>query len=338
VEYGVVLAAALAEEWGLPGAGLAAARTFRDKASLRARVATTGIAQPAWALVAGPEEVERFRARHGVDCVLKPANRQASVGVQILGADHDARSAWPHTALAGEPRLRARDRGVARVLVEERLRGPEVSVETLVQDGATRLVNVTGKTVQRSRFPVELGHTVPADLPAGTIHELIASTRDLVTVTGFRCGILHAEWILVDGRPHLVECAARLPGDGIVTLIDLAYGGSLVRGLLDVLAGETPAPARTAIGGSAIRFLVAEPGTVTSIDGEDAARSLSGVHEVHIGVSPGGTVGTTTNSWDRAGHVIATGADGPAAARLAERAAALIRIRTEAPARAGGGG
>src|SRR6185312_6160615 len=46
VEYGVVAAAALADAWGLPGAGLAAARILRDKSELRRAGERGGLAQP----------------------------------------------------------------------------------------------------------------------------------------------------------------------------------------------------------------------------------------------------------------------------------------------------
>jgi biotin carboxylase len=328
VEYGVVGAAALAEAWGLPGAGLAAARVFRDKALLRTLAGGAGIAQPRWAVVAGPEEVEAFRTRHGAACVIKPANRQASLGVQLLGPGDDAHALWAHTVEASEPKLRADYDGAARFLVEQRVYGSEVSVEVIVRQGVTRLRNITAKTVQGSRFPVELAHTVPAALPPATVEALYEAQERLVTASGFRDGVLHAEWILGDdvrdGGPYLVECAGRLPGDGIPALIDLAYGGSFIGDLLGVLEGGDGPAARDATAGAAVRFLSAPAGVVEAVLGEDEARRAVGVHTVHVSAVPGARVGEATSSWERAGHVVATGADGAAAALNADAAAGRI--------------
>jgi len=328
VEYGVVSAAALAEAWGVPGAGLAAARVFRDKALLRTVAGKAGLAQPEWAGVQGPDEVERFRAEHGAACVIKPANRQASLGVQLLDPEDDAHALWAHTAGASETRQRASYEGADRYLVEQRIYGPEVSVEALVHQGAVGFRNITAKTVQGSRYPVELAHTVPADLPAATEAALYEAVQVLASAAGFENGVLHAEWLLADGGPYLVECAARLPGDGIPGLIDLAYGGNFVADLLGILEGRGPVVARDAVAGAAVRFLSAPPGVVEAVDGEEEARQAKGVHQVHLNVAPGATVRPTTSSWERAGQLIATGADGTEAARNAEAAAGLLTFRS----------
>ncbi len=162
VEYGVVAAAALAAAWGLPGAGTEAARLLRDKLALRRAAARRDVPQPAFTEATEPADVDALRARHGGRCVLKPANRQASLGVVLMDPGDDTAEAWRHTVAADEPRLRVHYADTARYLVEERLDGPEVSVEALVHEGVVGFLNVTAKQVLPGPYPVELGHTVPA--------------------------------------------------------------------------------------------------------------------------------------------------------------------------------
>ncbi|WP_329455138.1 ATP-grasp domain-containing protein [Streptomyces sp. NBC_01497] len=330
VEYGVVVAAALAEAWGLPGAGLKAARVLRDKALLRATAAGSGIAQPEWAGVEGPDDVARFRAVHGGECVLKPAGRQASLGVRLLGPDDDIAAAWAHTTGADEPALHATYPGTAHYLAEQRLHGPEVSVEALVHEGAVGFTNITAKSVLDSSHPVETGHTLPAELPESVAVALREAVARLAEATGFGSGILHSEWILVDGRPHLVECAGRLPGGAITVLVDLAYDTDILHDLLRVLRGTGPVAPIPARRGAAVRFLTAAPGTVTAVRGADDARAVPGVEEVHLSVAAGDTVRATTSSWERAGFVVATAPASPEAARTAEHALSLITVGTDA--------
>ncbi|KIE28841.1 biotin carboxylase [Streptomyces sp. MUSC 125] len=330
VEYGVVVAATLAEEWGLPGAGSKAARILRDKGLLRQALADSAVAQPAWAVAESPEDVAAFRAAHGGEAVLKPANRQASLGVQLLGPADDVAAAWEHTTGADEPTLRARYAGSARYLVEQRLHGPEVSVEAVVHDGVLGFTNITAKSVLDSPYPVETGHVVPAPLPEDTADALRGALARLAQTIGFRSGVLHSEWILTDGgrTPCLVECAGRLPGGGITVLIDLSYDTDILAHLLYVLEGRgsvEPLPAGSA---AAVRFLTAAPGRVEEVRGTDLARTADGVQEVHLTAATGTVLGATTSSWERAGFVIATGQDAPDAARRAEHAVSLIDIRT----------
>ncbi|MFD8599625.1 ATP-grasp domain-containing protein [Kitasatospora sp. NPDC059646] len=328
VEYGVVAAAALADAWGLPGAGPAAARVLRDKGALRTAVAGSGIAQPEWAVVESAEQVAAFRAAHGGNCVLKPANRQASLGVRLLGPADDVDAAWAHTTAADEPALRAQYADTARFLVEQRLTGPEVSVEAVVHEGEVGFTNITAKLVQDTGHPVETGHTVPADLPSATADALREAIAVLARAVGFRSGVLHSEWILVDGVPHLVECAGRLPGGGITILIDLTYDTDILANLLRVLTGDGPVGPLPARRGAAVRFLIARPGVVESVTGTERAQAAPGVAELHLSVEPGATVRTTVSSWERAGLVVTTGADAAEAGRRAEHALSLIDIRT----------
>jgi biotin carboxylase len=336
VEYGVVAAAALAEAWRLPGAGLGAALTLRDKGRLRQAADVAGIAQPEWRLAGDVRDVAGFRAKHGGRCVLKPADCQASVGVQVIGPDADLDSALAETVTAGDPTRRPRRAPPARLLVEQLLEGPEVSAEAFIDRGEIVRMNVTAKLVLPGPYPVELGHTVPAAISEAAARRLDASMTDLVAATGFRDGVLHAEWFLAEGEfPHLVECAGRLAGDHIMTLIDLVYGGSSIADLLAILAGhgDSVTRERRPRRGASIRYLVAAPGTVRAITGVAQARSMTGVFLVDMATEVGASVMRVTSSWDRLGLVMATGPDGDQSARRAEAAAAAISIDTTAPGR-----
>jgi hypothetical protein len=70
-EYGAVAAAALAQAWLVPGAGLRAARILRHKAELHRVAAASGIPRPRWSLVDGPSAIAKFRAV-SPECVLVP--------------------------------------------------------------------------------------------------------------------------------------------------------------------------------------------------------------------------------------------------------------------------
>lgn len=331
VEYGVVAAAGLAERLGLPGASLGAARVLRDKARLREAAARAGLSQPRWFEVGSASEADRARRELGGTCVLKPANRQGSLGVQLLSPRDDMGRAWRHAVSADEPRLRTRRKLPSSFLVEERMTGPEVSVECLVANSLVMFRNVTAKSVFPGPFPVESGHVVPAPITAEAAGQLDKCMDLLIAATGFATGILHAEWILgKDGVPGLVECAGRIPGDGIPALIDLVYGGSLVAGLLAVLGGtELPEP-REPRRAAAIRFLATPAGTVRAVDGAEAARRLPGVTEVSVSARPGQERIPLTSSTARAGHVLAVADDPETAASRAAAAAAAVRISMDA--------
>lgn len=337
LEYGVVAAAVLAEEIGVRGAGQDAARRLTDKLQLRAAAAEAGIHGPEW------RELRRFGDLAGFcgdrPIVLKPANRQASLGVVLLDDPARAADAWAHMIGAAEPTQVPQRALRWRYLAERRLYGNEVSVEALVDDGAIVFENVTAKGVFDGAHPVEQSHVLPATLGDADAAALATGMRRLVAALGFRHGILHAEWILTEDGPGLIECAGRAPGDLIFELVRHAYGANPYAALVAVLAGrpvELPAVAECS---AAIHFLSAPSGPVTAVDGVHAARRRRGVEGVEVAVGPGDVVPSLRSSWDRCGHVIATG---PTAGRASSRAAAAagaIQIHTSAatsspPARA----
>lgn len=290
--------------------------------------AAGGVRNPRWREVHGPEDILDFAAG---PVVVKPANRQASVGVQLLDSVDatTAAQAWERTSSASEYE-QVPDRPLDwRFLAEERLEGAEYSIEALVREGEIVFENITAKTVIAGPYPVELGHLLPAPLDEDTQAAFGAALRSLVSALGFRTGILHAEWILTESGPTLVECAGRCPGDYLIDLVDLAYDTTIRLTLIDLLVGRPVTLPATAQRASAIRFLAAGPGTVTEVSGEDTARALPGVRAVEVDVEAGQEVRPWASSWDRAGHAIATGPDADTTLRRVLDAEAAIRIATD---------
>src|SRR6266516_522263 len=159
-EYGVRAAAALADRLGLPGATATAAAVLRDKIKLREVTSAAGIGSPQWREVTGAGDVAAFATAGAV--VVKPANRQASVGVQFVDRPDEADRAWSEMVTASEPGQVPNRPIQWRYLAEERLHGREYSVEALVRAGEIIFWNVTAKTTLPGRYPVEIAHVVPA--------------------------------------------------------------------------------------------------------------------------------------------------------------------------------
>ena len=327
VEYATPFAARLAERYGLPGAGSGAARILRDKALLRRVTAEAGLANPASVTVHSPADVEAFMAAQNSPVVLKPANRQAAVGTQIILDPADIDAAWASCVQQDEGIFVPDRPMVLHMLAERYLHGPEFSVEMLVRQGEPLFVNVTGKQLYPGPRPVELTHIVPADIPDDLTALLGERTGQVLAAVGFGDGIAHCEWIVCDGVPYLVECAGRIPGDGIMEIIDHAYPMELLHSYFALMKGaELPEFPQRANGGAVVRFVPMEPGVIETVRGVEEARQVDGVFLVDITVGPGHRFEGLRSSWDRAGLVMATG-DGPAEAlRRAEKAAGLVHI------------
>lgn len=327
IEYAVPFAARLAERYGVPGAGLGAAQLLRDKNLLRQATAEGGVINPQSQPVSGPDEVRAFMRRSGRTVILKPANRQASVGTRVIERLADVEDVWAQ-CIDQDEGIVVPDRPMPlQMLVEEYVDGEEFSVEMLVRDGEPQFANVTQKLLFPGVRPVEMGHTVPADLPRHLAELLRVHTRRVLDAVGFGTGYVHCEWIISRGLPHLVECAGRMPGDFIVPLIDRAWGIDSLALFLCLMRGQplaaTPPEARA---GAAIRYFEAPSGMVVNVTGVEEARQVDGVLDVEVDVEPGDCVSEVASSWDRAGFVIAEAATPRAAMHLAAKTAARVRV------------
>ena len=332
VEYATPFAARLAERYGRPGASAGAAQIMRDKSLLRKVTRAAGIKNPESEPVDSPAAVSRFMAEHPGPVVLKPANRQASVGTKIVYDPADLEAAWEECTSDGEGYL-VPDRPIPlRMLVERYVRGREFSVEMLVREQIPLFTNVTEKVLYPGSRPIELGHTVPAELSAETANMLAEGTKNVVRAVDFRNGIVHCEWILADGEPYLVECAGRFAGDGIPMLIEEAYQIDLARQVYAVLRGEQPQPLpQRAERAAAVRFLRLEPGEVVAVEGVEAAEAVPGVLHVSVDVAPGDVVPELRNSWNRRGSVMTSGNTPGEAVKAAETAIDQIRVVVRQP-------
>ncbi|WP_306326499.1 ATP-grasp domain-containing protein [Streptomyces venezuelae] len=328
-EYGTPFAARLAERYGLPGAGLGAVQLFRDKALLRKVTRAAGVANPASVEVEGPAEVHAFMAGHPGPVILKPANRQASVGTRVLHSAAEVDAAWEECVRQDEG-VYVPDRPVPlRMLVEEYVSGSEYSVELLVDDGLPVFGNVTAKSLFPGPRPVEIGHVVPADVPDALAALLRERTERVLRAVGFGTGIVHCEWIVRDGTPYLVECAGRWAGDGIMDAIERAYRTAFVRGFWSLMLGEStvgPFPDR-AEQTVAIRFLSVDAGVVESVHGAEEAAALPGVVLCRVTVAPGDETREVRSSWDRVGVAMAVAPTAAEAGRLAEEALGLVEVK-----------
>jgi biotin carboxylase len=328
IEYAVEFAAALAALLGVPGAGAEAGAIFRNKLRQRRTAAAGGIRNPDYAVVRSEADAVAFLTRTRARCVLKPTARQASLGV-VFVTTVDEVDAAVHEARDPKETVLVPDRGIAsELLIERALDGAEYSVEMLVFRGRPCFSNVTAKRVVSGRYPVELGHVVPGPLAPGLAGSLVDGTVRLAEAAGFENGILHCEWIVDEHGPALIECAARMPGDEIGTLISAAYDFPLAQAYLSILLGVAPEVPGTARFGAAIRFLVAPPGHVERVDGVPAAQAAPGVQTVKVSVAPGDEVRPVRSSWDRAGYVLTRAADADEAERYAITTADLIQVRT----------
>ncbi|MFJ1753116.1 ATP-grasp domain-containing protein [Kitasatospora sp. NPDC088134] len=327
-------AAHLAAELGLAGLDVRTVEQVRDKTRMREAVAAAGLRGPRFTEVASVEELPKAAEHAGFPCVVKPVDQSGSLHVSVVHDLDELTEAYRRLSTdtfvdLGRPMI-------ARALVEEYLDGPEYSVEGYVLDGAVTVVAVTEKLLAPEPYFAEVGHQLPADLPAGDAAAVEEYVGEVARAVGLTVGPFHCELRLTGRGPVLVEIGARMGGDRIAELALLATGVSLPRVWLAALLGLDPREAGAfgepvaAVAG--IHFFTA-PGQTRfeRATGLDVAAALPGVREVRLDLAPGDPIHPHLDDFRcRLGQAVFT-ADSPAAATALRAAVdAAVRINPEA--------
>lgn len=319
--------AAVAQALGLPGISMESAHLAMDKLAMKDRFSRDGVPVPWYQSVDSAQQLCEVAREQGFPLVVKPVDSRGARGVLRLGPGDDLEQAYA-CARSHSP--------TGRVMVERFLSGPQISTESLVVEGEVFTPGFSDRNYELlERFAphiIENGGTLPSFLSA----EIQQAVRDLVAEAarslGIRNGVVKGDILVHEGRPFVIELAARLSGGYFCThQIPLNTGVDLVGAAIRQALGESPDG--TALipryqKGVAQRFIFPEPGVVTAVEGAQEVAAWPGIALCEMRVALGDRIGAVDSHPARAGLVIATGTDREEAAALACRAVAAIRVET----------
>ncbi|GGO10693.1 hypothetical protein GCM10010116_21460 [Microbispora rosea subsp. aerata] len=309
-DEGRILAASyVAEALGLRNGDPAVVWRLRDKAQTRAALDAAGVPQPRSIPVRTLEQALAAAEQVGYPAVLKPRGLGASLGVVTVrdAAELRDKFAFTRDTKAPDPVVYAGDE---TVLVEQRVTGEEISVDSVVQDGKVTPLYVARKVVGYPPYAEEIGHYVDAADPLLGDPELLQTLQDTHAALGFQDGWTHSEFMLTATGPQVIEVNGRLGGDMIPYLGLLATGIDPGRAAAAVACGLPPeiAPGRTRVTG--IRFFyVAEDDTVVASAAFDESLLPPQIEQTTVVVTPGAVVSPPPKGtvWGRVAFAIAGG-------------------------------
>ncbi|MGN9759904.1 ATP-grasp domain-containing protein [Streptomyces sp. SD31] len=282
-EAGILAAAHVAAELGVPGPTPEAVAAVRDKGATRDVLARAGIRQPEVARVTTEEEAEKAAARIGFPLVAKPRGLGASQGVVKVSAREDLAEALKIAGSATQAGMVNH----ADVLVEEFLTGPEISVDAAVFDGEYLPYLIGHKQLGGEPYFEETGHTVIADDPLFADEDLWKMLAEAHQALGWSHGMTHTEVKLTPDGPVIVEVNGRLGGDLIPYLGRIANGIDSGQVQADVTLGVRPRLDRSRNATVAIRFLCPPASCTVRRLAMPAADPDAGLYESVPLVEPG---------------------------------------------------
>ncbi len=321
--------ATVAHRLRIPGIPLEAACLAQDKLAMKQRFVAAGIPVPWFAPLPSPTTLERIVAERGDALVVKPVDSRGGRGVQRLRPGLNLGEVWERAAAQSPTR---------RVMIEEFLAGPQVSTESILIDGLGFTPGFSDRNYEHleryAPYFIENGGDLPSHLPL-KIQEAVKRTAEAAgRALGITTGNIKGDMVVVDGKPHVIELAARASGGYFCTReIPLNTGIDFIGAVIKLALGMpvsaadlTPKTFTPVVQ----RYAFPAPGRVTRVAGTDEARALPGIEELLVTVKPGDTIRTPTDSNCTAAMVLATGASLAAARTNAARALAALKIETVA--------
>ena len=280
-----------------------------------------GVEHPWYYILRTPEELSKVVQEITYPCISKPVDNAGSRGVILIESSKDLENAIQYSSLNG------RNGGV---IVEEYLKGREVSVEVMVINCDVHILQVTDKLTTGGPYFVEMGHSQPSLLGNKDILAIKNLVKRAVRSIGINNGPAHVEIMLTDRGPKMIELGARMGGDCITThLVPLSTGIDMVKATIQIALGEKSSIAPKFDKGAAIRYLKETKGIIKNISGVDIVNKIDGIKQVVLTKTVGDIVGQISSSVDRVGYVIAQANTVQAAIDLCENAMKQICITTE---------
>ena len=325
-----VVAAAIAQQLGLRGNPVAAARAARDKHEQRQLLAAAGGAVPRFELLTSTADPEPVARRTAYPCVLKPLRLSASRGV--IRADTPAEFV---AAFARIKRiLEQAECGSRSLLVEGFVPGHEVAVEGLVTGGALRVLALFDKPDPLDGpFFEETIYVTPSRLTPPAQQAIAACAQAAVDALGLREGPIHAEIRHNDQGAWLIELAARPIGGRCSGALRFGTGGSgasleeiIIRHALGM---ELPALEREQQASGVMMIPVPGAGVLRDVRGIAAAQAVPLVEEVVITMHAGQTLVPWPEGSRYPGFIFARGGTSEAVEAALRAAHARLEFLTE---------
>ncbi|XBS69142.1 ATP-grasp domain-containing protein [Acerihabitans sp. KWT182] len=247
-EASVISAAVLSEALGLPGIGLQAAKNSRNKYLMRLSHQNGGAPHPPFYLCDDLIQALRAGEKIGYPLIIKPTLGGNAEHVHLIRNDEAMRKQFPLVLQANQNysychhEASGLDLGPNSLLVEGFLAGSEHCIEAWVCDGEAHIGSIADRiSAELEVFDNDLYRT-PSALSEKDIEKLRQALQAGVSAQGITHGVVHAEFRFHQGKPYILEIAARVGGGSLYKMARLSYDYCPITTAYRVATGQLVSP------------------------------------------------------------------------------------------------
>jgi len=319
--------ASVADALGLPGIPIDVARCAMDKLAMKHKFLSDGIPVPWFTSIESALQLQQVVRREQYPLVLKPVDSRGARGVLRLTPDVDLEWAYQFSQNHSP---------TGRVMIEQYLSGAQISTESMVLGSVVHTPCLADRNYefldQFAPYMIENGSDSPSSL-SPSVQQLVRNVaREAALSLGITNGVAKGDIVVHEGKPYVIEMAARLSGGYLCShQIPHSTGVDFLGQAIRLALGEKPNPIDLQPRFQrwvSKRYLFPEPGRVVKISGTDRIQKRRGILHWEVRVKVGDVQGPIDCHPARAGVVIAEGKTREEAIGRAAAAVRNIRIET----------
>ena len=296
-DAGVRTAAVVSEQLGLIGVPEEVAINATDKGKMREVWRTADVKQPNFRIISDPQELKSAVLDFGFPSILKPCFNWGSRGISKIYSEKDVDWAIQFAI------ENCRDN---RFIIEEKVKGIEMTIEGLVQNGEVELLATSDKIAQaHEKFCVAMALNYPAFFSEKVYQKVENLVKKAIKALNISNGAIHAE-CMIDGEDvNIIELGVR-PGGGHIfgVIVEAVSGVSMPQALVNILLGKKTDFKKKQNKGCCYRFFAPPEGIFRSVEGIDEVRSHPAVLDIGFSLKSGTLVGPIEGDADRPGFLV----------------------------------
>lgn len=295
-DVAVSTAAYVAEELGLPGPPLAAARTATDKIAFRQFLQQHRLPCPRfYTLPPGTlPPAEMWDA--SPTWIIKPDRSSGSKGIFMIRSPDELASRLAESRSFSPS---------GTVVVEEFFEGHQGTVEGVLKDGRIILHFILDRQTAHAPYVTTVGHRLPTLLLQSVQQQIVQHLEQVWSLLGIREGVFDCDFVHSRGQTYLIEITPRLGGNSISQLIRRAAGVDLVEVAVQQACDEpSVVPSRVTLKPAAVVLLGVWESGILQFDNDrvQTLRSQPWLDSLELDVSSGSPVEPFVNGRHRIGE------------------------------------
>ncbi len=313
--------AVCAKKLGLPAISPEVAIKATDKYEMRKVLREAKVPVPDFEVVDNYTKACEVMERMQTDCVIKPLKNMGARGVRRVFNLNDLKEAFELALQYSSER---------KVLIEQYIDAPELSIDALIYKGEIYITGVADRIIEYDPYFVETGHIMPSRLSEDLIKYAVDTFKKGIKAIGIDIGAAKGDIKVSSSGCYIGEIAARLSG-GFMSTYTFPYstGIDLMENIIYISLGLPPVdlePKKNWV--SIERAIIAPPGVISEIEGIEKVKNIKYVNDIFFDAKINERIYPPKNNLDKQGHIIVAAPTYKEAIIASHKAIQTIRIKT----------